>query len=309
VNEALSQAPRGQPDPQGASPEPAAGYGIDRTLARARELADEFQRRVGPVDKLSRGIAVSEAFFVFSTAADARPRQIVESGRALGQSTELLARCFPEVPVISVEADANHPDAAQALERLRGLPNVACLFGDARALLPELVLPGDVVVIDGPKRFRALKLAYKVLRRRQPSLIFMHDCPRGAPVRRYLEAHVPGAFFSDEHRFVQEFCRLDQDKDQAVLRHWANPAHRPEDQSYSATFACIPWRPRFPRAGASVHVTLTRLVDNLAYSVNKRLGRAQRERRRPEPPSVPTSERQPRAAAVSKPAVRNQRHA
>jgi hypothetical protein len=256
---------------------------IERTLARARELVDEFKRRVGPVDKLPRGIAFSEAFFIFSTAADARPRQIVESGRALGQSTELLARCFPEVPVISVEADPDHPDAAQALERLRDLPNVACLFGDSRALLPELVLPGDVVVIDGPKRFRALKLAYKVLRRRQPALVFMHDCPRGTPIRRFLDAHAPGVFFSDDHRFVQEFCHLDRDRDQEDLRLWADPGHRPEDRSYSATFACIPWRPGFPRKGASVHVTLTRLADNLAHSVNKRLGRAERRRRRPAP--------------------------
>jgi hypothetical protein len=261
---------------------PAADYIIDRTLARARELVDEFKRRVGPVDKLSRGIAISEAFFIFSTAADARPRQIVESGRALGQSTDLLARCFPEVPVISVEADPDHPDAAQALERLRGLPNVACLFGDSRVMLPELVLPGDVVVIDGPKRFRALKLAYKVLRRRQPAMIFIHDCPRGTPIRRFLDAHVPGVFFSDERRFVQEFCHLDENLGREVLRRWSDPGHWPEDHSYSATFACIPAQPGFPRAGASVYVTLTRLVDNLAHSVMKRLGRAERRRRHAE---------------------------
>jgi hypothetical protein len=271
-------------------------YSIDRTLDGARELADEFIRRVGPVEKLPRGIAVSEAFFVFSTAVETRPRQIVESGRALGQSTELLARCFPEVSVVSVEADPNHPDAPKALERLRGLSNVACLFGDSRALLPELALPGDVVVIDGPKCFRALKLAYKVLRRRRPALIFIHDCPRGTRFRRFLEAHVPGAFFSDDHRFVQEFCHLDHDRDPELLRRWADPGHRPADHSYSATFVCIPARPGFPRAAASVHVALTRLADNLAQSVRKRFGRAERRRQRPASPTTRPSEGPPSAS-------------
>lgn len=249
-------------------------YSIDRTLARARELVDEFEHRVGPVEKLPRGIDISEAFFVFSTAADARPRQIVESGRALGQSTELLARCFPHVSVVSVEANPNHPDAPLALQRLSELPNVACLFGNSRVLLPELVLPGDIVVIDGPKRFRAIKLALRVLRRRQPALIFIHDCPRGTPVRRFLDAHVPGAFFSDDHRFVQEFCYLDRNRDEAVLRRWTDPAHRPADRSYSATFACIPSRPGYPRTSAFVRVTLARFADNLARSARKRSGPA-----------------------------------
>jgi hypothetical protein len=254
-------------------------FTIDNTLARAGEFVVEFERLVGDVDPVERGIAVSEALFVFATVADLRPRQIIESGRALGQSTYLLARCFPGTPVISIESNPSHPDAEPALERLRGLANVACLFGDSRVLLPELALPGDVVIIDGPKRFRALKLAYKVMRRRQPALVFIHDCQRGTPFRRFLEARLPWSFFSDDHRFVQEYCRLDRYLDEAEIRRWSDPDHRPQGESYAGTFGCIAGRSGFPGLRAMSEVAVARLASNVADSFSKRAVSAPARRR------------------------------
>jgi hypothetical protein len=245
-------------------------YTIDNTLARAGELAAEFERRVGDVDPVERGIAVSEALFIFATVADLRPRQIIESGRALGQSTYLLGRAFPDTRIISIEANAGHPDAEPALKRLRGLANVECLFGNSRVLLPQLTQPGDVVIIDGPKRFRALKLAYKVMRGRQPALVFIHDCARGTPFRRFVETRIPWSFFSDDHRFVQQYCRLDRYLDDAEIRRWSDPDHRPQDESYAGTFGCIPARPGFPGLGALLGVAVARLAANVSDSVSKR---------------------------------------
>ena len=71
-----------------------------------------------------------------------------------------------------------------AAERLRESGNVECRFGDSLLLLPELVEAGDVVLIDGPKDFRALKLAFRLLRGGKPwlslSTISGSALPRGA---------------------------------------------------------------------------------------------------------------------------------
>ena len=249
-------------------------YTIDNTLARAGELVGEFERRIGDVDRVERGIAISEALFVFATVADLKPGRILESGRALGQSTYLLGRAFPDTPIISIESNATHPDAKPALDRLRGLSNVECLFGNSRVLLPQLTQPGDVVVIDGPKRFRALKLAYKIMRRRQPALVFIHDCKKGTPFRRFVETRIPWSFFSDDHRFVQQYCRLDRYFGDAKIRRWSDPDHRPRDESYAGTFGCIPARPGFPGLGARFRLTVARLTSNAADSVSKRTGSA-----------------------------------
>jgi hypothetical protein len=245
-------------------------FTIDNTLARAGELVDEFERRIGDVDPVERGIAISEALFVFATVADLKPRQIIESGRALGQSTYLLGRAFPDTPIISIESNPNHPDAEPALQRLRELANVTCLFGDSRVLLPQLTLPGDVVIIDGPKRFRALKLAYRVMRRREPALVFIHDCQRGTPFRRFLESRLPWSFFSDDHRFIQQYCRLDRYLDDVEISRWSDPDRRPRDESYAGTFGCIPGRPGFPGPGALLRVAIARLAGNVSDSYSKR---------------------------------------
>src|SRR5262245_1543625 len=55
---------------------------------------------------------------------------------------------FPTPPLLGVEADPNSADVATAAERLRGCANVDCRFGDSIRLLPELVEPGDIVLID-----------------------------------------------------------------------------------------------------------------------------------------------------------------
>ncbi len=50
-----------------------------------------------------KGICVSEMFFFYAVVKPMAPRQIIESGRARGESTLALARCFPGVPITSIE--------------------------------------------------------------------------------------------------------------------------------------------------------------------------------------------------------------
>ena len=112
------------------------------------------------------------------------------------------------------------------LKRLAPHGNVECLFGDSREVLPELLQAGDPVLIDGPKEFRALKLALHLLRTHKPSVIFLHDFGADLPWRRFLEQNWPDAFFSDHPEFLRRFGSLDDIGD----------APRP------TTFACLPAR-------------------------------------------------------------------
>jgi tRNA A58 N-methylase Trm61 len=139
---------------------------IESVLNCSPKLVAEFQSAINGLAVEKRGVAHMEMFFVYSLAATVRPQRIVESGRGRGQSTIVLARCFPNSQIISVESDAKSLDARFAQERLSAFSNVKCLFGDSRDIIPQYLMPGTVVVIDGPKEFRALKLMIKLIARK-----------------------------------------------------------------------------------------------------------------------------------------------
>lgn len=244
-------------------------FDLDRTLVGGPELLPRFRSIVDGIDDVPRGVLVSEIFFIVATLGAFRPRQIIESGRAMGQSTLLLGRCFPDTSVLSIEYDADHPDATVALKRLAGMANVSCLFGDARRLMPGLMLAGDVAVIDGPKELRAVKLAMDVLRGGGMSVVFIHDCYHGSAIRAFLQRHVPWAFFSDDPRFVSRYCHLDHDRGRMVDSCWSDVHRIPADRSYGGTFACVPARRGFPR-----HVDYRRRV--LARWMEQFAGRRRR---------------------------------
>ena len=156
-----------------------------------------------------KGIRRSELFFFYALVAPLHPARIVESGRARAQSTLVLARLFPEASIVSLESDAASPDAKIAAERLRNCRNVECRFGDSLLLLPQLVQAGDVVLIDGPKDFRALKLAFRLLRSGKPRVVFVHDLWLGSPARPFVDRCLPSALLSDAPEWVQHYAPLD----------------------------------------------------------------------------------------------------
>jgi predicted O-methyltransferase YrrM len=181
----------------------------------------------------NKGIRRSELFFFYALVAPKNPPRIVESGRARAQSTLVLSRLFAQSAIVSLESDVASPDVAVAAERLRGCENVDCRFGDSLLLLPEIVGPGDVVLIDGPKDFRALKLALRLLDRGKASAVFVHDLWLGSPARGFVDRHLPSALLSDEPQWVQRYAGLDSRKP-------APPAATPETlRAYGATLGCL----------------------------------------------------------------------
>jgi predicted O-methyltransferase YrrM len=174
------------------------------------------------------GIWESEMFLFYAAVKPFAPKQILESGRARGKSTLILARCFPDALIVSVEFDRESENAAAAEAKLKPCANVELLYGDSREILPQRLQSGDAVLIDGPKDFRALKLALDLLRAGKPCAVFVHDFAPNSPQRIFIERNWPNAFFGDDPLF-QRFQSLDAERDP-----------RPNPQRRYGIFACLP---------------------------------------------------------------------
>jgi Methyltransferase domain len=207
----------------------------DALLPEYREIISTIAPEAG-----HGGIWESEMFLFYAAVKPFAPEQILESGRARGKSTLILARCFPESRIVSVEYDRQSENAPAAEAKLKNESNVDLLYGDSREILPERLQNGDAVLIDGPKDFRALKLAVDLLRTGKPCVVFVHDFPPNSSQRKFVGRNFPNAFFGDDPLFAR-FQILDNERDP-----------RPNPQRRYGIFACLPpplpmsyWKLRF----------------------------------------------------------------
>jgi hypothetical protein len=181
----------------------------EELLAQAARVLPDYLAATEGLSHESKGIRRSELFFCYALIAPLRPVRIIESGRARAQSTLVFSLLFPDALIVSLESDPNSPDAAIAAQRLQDRDNVECRFGDSLVVLPELAGEGDMVVIDGPKDFRALKLALTLLSENKIHGVFVHDLWLRSPAREFVERHLPSAMMSDDSRWVEAYARLD----------------------------------------------------------------------------------------------------
>ncbi len=181
---------------------------------RAEKLLPDYQQVITniPPEAGFGGIWESEMFLFYAAVKPFAPKQVLESGRARGKSTLILARCFPESRIVSVEYERESDNAPAAEAKLKNESNIELLYGDSRELLPQRLQSGDAVLIDGPKDFRAVKLAIDLLRTGKPSAVFVHDFPPSSPQRKFVERNFPNAFFGDDPLF-RRFQELDVERD------------------------------------------------------------------------------------------------
>src|ERR1700724_3544842 len=115
----------------------AVAESADALLPEYRDVISRI-----PLEAGFGGIWESEMFLFYAAAKPFAPKQILESGRARGKSTLILARCFPESRVVSVEYDRQSENASAAEAKLRNESNVDLLYGDSREILPERLRGG-----------------------------------------------------------------------------------------------------------------------------------------------------------------------
>lgn len=204
-----------------------------------REI-ERFRRIAERVPYERKRILYSEMFLFYLGARHAGARRLIESGRARGQSTLLMSLLFPELEIVSFEFDRDSPDVPVAAKRLAGCANVELRFGDATAMLPALLRPDDVVLIDGPKGMRGLRLALRCLAFQRCPALFVHDMIQGSVERAFADRHLPEALYSDDLRFAALSHVLDDACREAIPPGRRFRADRAA--GYGFSLACIPAR-------------------------------------------------------------------
>lgn len=180
-------------------------------------VSDDLLRDLAAEPYEPRGILNSEMALVIGTCRKQGINLVLESGRARGQSTYLLAKYLPDALIVSFERSRDK-DAEYAEERLSGLKNVNLQYGDSLAALPYYVQLGFdhrvAVLLDGPKGFAALDLMTECFQSPQVIVGFIHDMralDHGEPslFRLTAEMRFPGATFSDNRAYVEMTKHLD----------------------------------------------------------------------------------------------------
>lgn len=216
----------------------AADWTYDTLRALAVREIEGFRAVAGRVPYERKGIPYSEMFLFYLGARLAGARRLIESGRARGQSTLLMSLLFPELEIVSFEFDRASPDVPVAGARLAGRSNVELRFGDATATIPAMVRPGDVILIDGPKGMRGLRLALRCLASGHCPAVFVHDMVQESVERAFADCHLPEILYSDDSRFAELSHVLDEGCAEAIP-----PARRfraDRAAGYGFSLACIP---------------------------------------------------------------------
>lgn len=156
-----------------------------------------------------KGILFSEMLFLVSCLSGREFQNIIESGRARGQSTLLLSSIFPQHQILSIELNLDSEDVTVATKRLQDCPNVQLLYGDSRKLLPKLVGGRDIVLIDGPKSWRAIALSLWLFSTVKPVAVFIHDLRAGDNDREFVDKYFPESRFSDSKMLAEITTVLD----------------------------------------------------------------------------------------------------
>lgn len=199
-------------------------------LDASRKHREEFSHITGGFE--DRGILNSEMLAVCSVAEELGAEVFIESGRWLGQSTEILARYFEGKPVLVESVEAFHDENAVHVEKkLAGKNNLHLLYGDANLVIPRLAQKyrGKKVALlfDGPKGEAALDVfRLALLKNDQVVAGFFHDMRRPTPEmpncsRQEMETVFPVAFYTDDQDFVEEFKSLDTGCDTALWQPYS----------------------------------------------------------------------------------------
>jgi len=156
-----------------------------------------------------RGVFNSEALVLISIINELKTPLFVESGRARGHSTNLVAKHFSQsqLKIVSIDYEKNE-DTAFSESYLSKYP-IEFVYGDANKVITQHITDDCTIFIDGPKGDDALMLAAVLLKNKKVKAVLVHDLHKNTFHRNVAENIFGNYFFSDDADFVERFKDLD----------------------------------------------------------------------------------------------------
>jgi len=212
---------------------------VERLVKQAAESEARLSAIVDDEPYEEKGVFNSELLLFISVVELLEPDRIVESGRARGHSTKVLARYFEnrDIDIVSIEKSKGTDDDEIARDKLEDHDQLQLKYGDSREIVESVLEPSTVVLIDGPKGDEALKMALDLLKRDETVATFVHDLHRNTLHRDLSELLFNYTYFSDDETFVEEFRHLDDPCWEHLDDSWAPYLRKGEEvESYASTF-------------------------------------------------------------------------
>ena len=200
---------------------------------------DKLVKAISNEPYQSRGILNSEIFALIALGSCQNVTSVVESGRARGHSTLMLAKYLNggNCNIASVDL-VRDQDALYAESKLTDYSNIQTYYGDSFRLVPRLCNQQKqpyFLLIDGPKGGDAFELAKLTLQLEPPpAIIFIHDLKDMAsgklsPSRFLIDKYFDCVFFTDETKYVSETSSLDVISSHAPFKkdEWVQNSYGP----------------------------------------------------------------------------------
>jgi len=199
-------------------------------IQTAKKQKPEFEKIISGFE--DRGILNSEMLAVCAVAEELHVEVFIESGRWLGQSTEVLSRYFENKPVLIESVEVFRDENAIHVEnKMKGKKNLNLLYGDANTIVPALVKKHKgkkiAILFDGPKGSSAIDIFRLALIYSDTVVAgFFHDMRKPLEnmlngSRAAMEDVFPNSFYTDDEDFVQEFSMLDRNCEVALWRPYS----------------------------------------------------------------------------------------
>lgn len=206
-----------------------------------RSEANKFCHDIAAEPYEERGIIHSEMALILHAIAGKGIQRVIESGRARGQSTYLLAKYLPDVSIHSIELRDGHPDETFAKARLSGFKNVTLHYGSGVDLVPQLAFDTNArtaILLDGPKGAAAVSILEECFKLPNVIIGFIHDMRRldhgqPSPHRAVAVERLPRHKFSDDPAIVAASAWIDANV--VAANGPCGPAHEAEFGSYGPT--------------------------------------------------------------------------
>ncbi|MBN1803417.1 MAG: hypothetical protein JW891_18040 [Candidatus Lokiarchaeota archaeon] len=206
-----------------------------------------FEKNVANIGYELKGICNSEMLLFVSIIQYFQVKLIIESGRASGYSTKIIAANFnsSNQEIYSIEYLKYTKDSIQSHENLFGYKNLHLIYGDSNKIIPKLINRECCVLIDGPKDDAAIKLAVRIMKNSFVKAVFIHDMDKESNHRTWMERIFKNIFFTDDTSYVNAFKHLDEEMWLELRKHKRDDMYGPylknskHSKSYYHTLALI----------------------------------------------------------------------